>query len=323
MVTAAIPHLENFIEKVKDIKKWIEENEETIDTWAAVIAGATVTIGVFLLVLNWGAIMTAAASAVNKVRTAILAMNAAMLLNPIGLIVALIAGLVAAFIVLWNNNEGFRNFWIGLWDKIKSTAGTAVKWIKDKFNDLKDVVSNVKKRFGEIKDAISEKIEGARESVKKAIDKIKGFFPLSIGKIFSNFKIPKITVSGGKAPYGIAGKGSLPSFDVKWNAEGGILDKATIFGRVGDTLLGGGEAGAEAIAPIDTLLDYVRSAVRGENEGVRKTIIEQTQLLIDFLARSIPRGVWLDSGVLVGELTPAIDMQLSDRWNHAQRGNTR
>jgi len=267
--------------------------------------------------------MTAAASAVNKVRTAILAMNAAMLLNPIGLIVALIAGLVAAFIVLWNNNEGFRNFWIGMWDKIKSASGTAVQWIKDKFNSLKDVVSKVKETFGKIKESISEKIEDARESVKKAIDKIKGFFPLSIGKIFSNFKIPKITVSGGKAPYGIAGKGSLPSFDVKWNAEGGILDKATIFGRVGDTLLGGGEAGAEAIAPIDVLQDYVRASVRAENEGVRKTLIEQTQLLIDFLARSIPRGVWLDSGVLVGELTPAIDMQLSDRWMHSQRGNTR
>lgn len=130
-------------------------------------------------------------------------------------------------------------------------------------------------------------------------------------------------MSGGKAPFGIAGKGKLPNFNVKWNAEGGILDKATIFGRVGDTLLGGGEAGAEAIAPIDTLLDYVRIAVRGENDGVRKTLIEQTQLLIDFLARSMPHGVRLDSGVLVGELTPAIDMQLSDRWNHAQRGNTR
>lgn len=136
-------------------------------------------------------------------------------------------------------------------------------------------------------------------------------------------KIPPITVSGGKAPYGISGKGSLPSIDVKWNAEGGILDKARIFGSVGNTLLGGGEAGKEAIAPIDVLLDYVRSAVRAENEGVRKTLIEQTQLLIDFLARSMPQGVRLDSGVLVGELTPAIDMQLSDRWNHAQRGNTR
>lgn len=323
-VKAAIPHIENFIEKIKDLKKWIEENKSTIDVWVAVIVGATVSIGVFLLILNWGAIMTAAAKAVNTVRTAILAMNAAMLLNPIGLIIALIAGLVAAFIVLWNNNEGFRKFWMDMWDKVKSASGKAVDWIKDKFNALKDALGVVKTVFGGIKDTITEKIESAREAVKTAIDKIKGFFPLSIGKIFSNFQIPKITVSGGKAPYGIAGKGSLPSFDVKWNAEGGILDRPTIFGQLGDTLLGGGEAGKEAIAPIDVLQGYVKSAVQAENESIVKAIIEQNRILIDFLKRAIPKGeIRLDSGALVGALTPSIDIQLSDRWKHSQRGNTR
>lgn len=323
MVTAAVPKLEAFIKKVKDLKKWIQQNKQAIHNWAAVIIGATVSVGAFLLVLKWGAIMSAATKAIKGVRAAILLFNAALRANPIGLVVSLIAGLVAAFLYLWKNNEGFRNFWLKMWEKIKSATSSAVAWIKNKFGDLKSAVSKVKNTFGSIKDAIADKIEGARDAVKNAIDKIKGFFPLSIGKIFSNLKIPKISVSGGKAPFGIAGKGKLPNFNVKWNAEGGILDKATIFGRVGDTLLGGGEAGAEAIAPIDTLLDYVRAAVKGENEGVRKTLIEQTQLLIDFLARSMPHGVRLDSGVLVGELTPAIDMQLSDRWNHAQRGNTR
>lgn len=322
-VQTAVPMLESFIGKVKDLKQWIAENRDTINTWVAVILGASVAVGAFLLILNWGKIMTAAATAIKGVRAALLLFNAALRANPIGIVISLLAGLVAAFIYLWNNNEGFRNFWIGLWDKIKTSSGKAIDWIKTKFNVLKDALGVVKTVFGGIKDTITEKIESARETVDKAIGKIKGFFPLKIGKIFSGLKIPSITVSGGKAPYGIAGKGSLPSFDVKWNAEGGILDKATIFGRVGDTLLGGGEAGKEAIAPIDTLLDYVRTAVRGENEGVRKTLIEQMQLLIDFLARSMPHGVRLDSGVLIGELTPAIDMQLSNRWIHAQRGNTR
>lgn len=267
--------------------------------------------------------MTAAANAVNTVRTAILAMNAAMMLNPIGLIVALIAGLVAAFIVLWNNNEGFRKFWLDMWDKIKSASGKAVDWIKNKFNALKDGLKTVKKVFGDIKETITEKIESAKEKVKSAIDKIKGYFPLSIGKIFSNFKIPKITVSGGKAPYGIAGKGKLPSFDVKWNAEGGILDRPTIFGISGNTLLGGGESGKEAIAPLDTMLDYIRAAVSEENEGIIRTLIEQNQILIDFLERTMPNSVLLDSGALVGAITPAIDNRLSDRFKHAQRGNTR
>lgn len=323
MVAAAVPLLQSFITKIKDMIKWFKQNKSTVQAWAAGILAATVTVSGFVLVLKWGSIMSKATTALKLVTGGVKALNLAMKANIIGLIVSLIIGLVAAFVYLWKNNEGFRNFWLKMWEKIKSATSSAVVWIKNKFGDLKSAVSKVKNTFGSIKDAIADKIEGARDAVKNAIDKIKGFFPLSIGKIFSNLKIPKISVSGGKAPYGIAGKGKLPNFNVKWNAEGGILDKATIFGRVGDTLLGGGEAGAEAIAPIDTLLDYVRAAVKGENEGVRKTLIEQTQLLIDFLARSMPHGVRLDSGVLVGELTPAIDMQLSDRWNHAQRGNTR
>lgn len=51
--------------------------------------------------------------------------------------------------------------------------------------------------------------------------------------------------------------------------------------------------------------------------------IRRCIILIDFLARSMPHGVMLDSGVLVGELTPAIDIQLSDRLRNTQRGNTR
>jgi phage-related protein len=50
------------------------------------------------------------------------ALNAAMTANPIGIIVVAIAALVAGFIYLWNNSEAFRNFWIGLWEAIKTAA---------------------------------------------------------------------------------------------------------------------------------------------------------------------------------------------------------
>lgn len=322
MVSAAVPKLESFIQKVKNLKKWVKDNQNTIDAWVAVIIGATVSIGAFLLVLKWGTIMSAATKAVKGVRAAILLFNAALRANPIGLVVSLLAGLVAAFVYLWNNNKGFRNFWIGLWQKIKSTCSSAVSSIKERFNGLKDSVSKVKTTFGNIKDAIKDKIDGAKDAVKGAIDKINGFFPLKIGKIFSNLQIPKISVSGGKAPFGIAGKGKLPSFNVKWNAEGGIFTKPTVLPTLAG-FQGFGEAGAEAITPIDKLLDYVREAVRSENEGIRGTLIEQNQLLMAHLSRIMPRGVTLDSGVLVGELTPAIDGTLSDRWRHTMRGNTR
>ena len=322
-VTAAIPHLENMIEKVKDVAKWIKDNETTIDAWVATIIGATVSIGSFLLVLKWGSIMNAAKTAIMGVRAAVLLLNAAMKANIIGLIVSLILGLVAAFVYLWKNNEDFRKFWLNLWEKIKSAAGTAVGWIKNKFSDLKDGLATVKKTFGDIKDAIGDKLDEAKKKVEDIIEKIKGFFPFKIGKLFDNISLPKISVSGGKAPYGIAGKGKLPSFDVKWNAEGGILTRPTIFGMAGNTLLGGGEAGHEAIAPIDLLQDYIRAAVQAKDNAIIDTLIEQNRMLIAFLQKKMPQKVVLNSGALVGELIPAIDVSLSDRWINTTRGNTR
>lgn len=323
MVEAAVPKLESFIRKIKDMRKWMKENKTTVDIMKAGVVAATVAVSGFVAVMGFSSAMKKASAAIKLVTVAMKALNVAMKANVIGIIITLIAALVAGFLYLWKNNEGFRNFWISMWDKIKSACGSATKWIKSKFNDLKGAVKTVQDSFGKIKSAITDKMDDAREKVKSVIDKIKGFFPLKVGKIFSNLKIPKISVSGGKAPFGIAGKGKLPNFNVKWNAEGGILDKPTIFGAMGDTLLGGGEAGKEAIAPIDTLQTYIREAVRQDNEAIIRTLIEQNGLLMDFLRRIIPKDVRLSSGTLVGELLPLLDAGMNDRLTHTMRGNTR
>lgn len=326
MVAAAVPLLEDFIQKVKDLKQWIQDNKDTVDTWVAVIIGATVSIGTFLLILNWGKILGAATTAVKACRAAILLFNAALKANPIGLVVSLLAGLVAAFIYLWNNNEGFRKFWLDMWEKIKSAAGTATKWISGKFDDLKEAVKKVRDRFNEIKDTITDKLETARKKVKEVIDKIKGFFDITLK--FKGISMPTISIKWGKTPkwmYEAAqllGMDGVPKFSVKWNAEGGIFDKPTILPSMAGWQ-GVGEAGAEAIAPISLLQEYVRTAVRNENENIGRIMIEQVGLLMDFLSRNMPKEIMLDTGVLAGELTPVIDLRLSDRWNHSRRGNTR
>lgn len=322
-VEAAAPKLEQLIQKVKDVKTWVQENEQTIINWGAAIAGATVTIGLFLLILNWSKIMTAAKTALMAVRTAVLLFNAALKANPIGLVISLLAGLVTAFILLWNNNESFRKFWLDLWAKIKSACATAVEWIKDKLDSLGKVAKKVGDWFGDIKDSAVESFDDAWKSVKKVIDKITGLFPLNIGKIFDNIKIPKITVSGGKAPYGIAGFGKLPNFDVKWNAEGAIFSRPTIFDtRAGYQGVGEGRE-AEAVTPIGKLLDYVTTAVRSENGNLGQIIIDQNRLLMELLTRIVPHDVRLNTGALVGELLPAVDTGLSVRYSHVGRGNVR
>lgn len=325
MVETAVPLLESFIGKLKDIITWVKNNEDTVKAWVAVIIGATVAIGTFLLILNWGTIMTAAANAVKVVRTAILAMNAAMLANPIGLVVSLIAGLVAAFIYLWNNCDSFRNFWIGLWEKIKSAGGVAIDWIKTKFDAFKDALAVVKSVFGQIKDTITEKIESARSAVDKAIQKIKGFFNITLK--FKGISMPDISISWKKSPtwmYEAAkllGLEGVPKFSVKWNAEGAVLTKPTIFGRMGDTFLGGGEDGAEAIAPIDVLQDYTRQAVAdGMNTNIYE-LVNDTKTIISLLQQLIQRHIYLDSGILVGELAPLMDDELGNIEARRLRGN--
>ena len=323
MVGAAVPHLENLISKIKDAKKWMQDNKNTVDKWKAAIVGAAASAASFVLILKWSAIMSAASKAITGVTTAVKLLNLAMKANIIGLIISLVIGLVAAFVTLWKNNEGFRTFWINLWNKIKSACQTAVSAIKNKFNDLKDAAGKVKRWFEDIRKSIADKIGAARDAVDKAIKKIKGYFPLSIGKIFSNLKIPKITVSGGKAPFGIGGAGSLPSFKVKWNAQGAVFDQPTIF-STHQGLQGVGDGGEpEAVAPISTLQAYIRESVKEKDEALIRTLIEQNQRMMDFLERVIPHDIRLDSNALVGELVPAIDMGLNDRYSHTRRGNVR
>lgn len=327
MVTVGVPKLQSLIAKIKDMIKWFKQNKSTVQGWAAGIIAATITVSGFVLVLKWSAIMSKAAKALKLVTVAVKALNVAMRANLIGLIVSLILGLVAAFIYLWKNNEGFRKFWLNMWDKIQAVTSKAIGAIKNKIKDIKSALAVIKSTFSGIKDTVTDKINGAKEAVAGFVNKVKGFFPLKIGKIFSNLKIPKISVSGGKAPFGIAGKGKLPSFNVKWNAEGGILTEPTIFGmnpKTG-TLFGGGEAGKEAIVPIDRLKAYIDESVKDRNKALSESLEIQFSRLILFLQSYFPANyqITLDSGILAGELAPGINSRLAEIYKNNKRGNTR
>ncbi len=92
------------------------------------------------------------------------ALNAVMSANPIGIVIALVAGLVTAFVVLWNKSEGFREFWIGLWEKIKSVAEPVinglVEWFSNAWDKIKSVWDGVKPYFQLIWDFIKAVFSG-------------------------------------------------------------------------------------------------------------------------------------------------------------------
>jgi phage-related protein len=213
MAETAVPIIENLVNKFRDAVTWIKKNEETVQTWVGVILGATVTVGTFLLILNWSKIMTAAANAIKVVRLAVLGFNAALLANPVGVVVALLAGLVAAFIYLWNNVEGFRKFWVKAWDLIKSSAQKAWTAIKNAFNSIgtwfsgkfkqvqkagQDAMNNVKKWFSDAYKSVTKTFSGigswfgnkfrsAMTAIKNAFSGWGSFFSGLWGKVKSKF----------------------------------------------------------------------------------------------------------------------------------------
>lgn len=171
-----------------------------------------------------------------------------------------------------------------VWNNIKSTITNAVNNVKSSvssaFESIKSTISstlNAAKStalsvFDAIKSAITDKINAARDAVQRAIDKIKSImnFSWSLPKL----KLPHISISGRFS----INPPSAPKFSISWYKKGGVMMDPTIFGMAGSTLLGGGEAGPEAIAPISVLQDYVSEAVTeamAEFTSELKTAVEE------------------------------------------------
>ena len=157
---------------------------------------------------------------------------------------------------------GVQNTISNVMSGINTLTGGKLDSIKNAFTEklsaAKTAASNA---IGSIKDAFSSKMDAAKSVVTGALDKIKGAFNFKWS--LPELKLPHISVSGGEAPYGIAGKGSLPKFSISWYKDGGILTKPTIFGESGGSLLGGGEAGKEAVLPLSELWSNMKSIVSG------------------------------------------------------------
>ena len=215
---------------------------------------------------------------------------------------------------LFNNIKDFiKNIFNGvhsdstsIWGKIFDGIKTVVSNI---FNTIKSVFTNawstVKTIFNNIKTAIQNPIETARNLVKSAIDKMRSYFNFTWS--LPHLKLPHVSISGSFSLV----PPSVPHFSIDWYKNGGILTDPTIFGMgKNGNLLGGGEAGAEAVAPLDTLMDYVRVAVDESNSELAERLNGVLSILSDYLPQLTERQLILDTGVLVGELASPMDESL-------------
>lgn len=176
---------------------------------------------------------------------------------------------------------------ITAWNYVKGLYAGVGAWFMG-------VVQKIRSAFAGVLNAITAPFRTAYNTVKGFVDKIRGLFPLSVGKIFSNLKIPKINISKGKAPYGLGGLGTAPKIDVVWNAQGGIVD--------GATLIGAGERGAEAIVPLDPFWQRLDNQSRA-TEALLANILS----VLDEMATAVEQGKTITiSGREFGRLVKAV-----------------
>lgn len=153
---------------LQDVFKWVSDNQTAVMILAGVIGGLALGVQV----VNAGFALYRTALIVGA--AAQWALNAAMTANPIGIIIVAIGALVAAFVWLWNNSEGFRNFFIGMWEGIKSVVGTVVDWIVTRWNDIvkffQDLPGNIGKALSSIGETIGNAFKGAMNMAIDAIN---------------------------------------------------------------------------------------------------------------------------------------------------------
>ena len=170
------------------------EMQQTIIKCAGIAAavGPVLTVG-GKLISGIGSLMAFApklVSAFNTVKTALSAVWGVMAANPITLIIAAVAALVAAFIYCWNHFEGFRNFWINTWEAIKTGAANAVEWVRNALQNLGEFFSNLGSnalQWG--RDLIQNFINGIKDMWDRAKRAVSDFAQMI--KNFLGFSEPK------------------------------------------------------------------------------------------------------------------------------------
>ena len=153
-------------------------------------------------------------------------------------------------------SSSISSIWNGIQNGISNTV-----------NSIKSTVSSV---FNAIKSAMESPIRGAQSVISGIINTIKGLFNFKIS--FPKIEIPKIPmphfkISGDFNPL----KGKIPSVGVDWYAKGGIMTGATVFGMNGNNLQVGGEAGREAVIPLNKetlgqIGDGIKKSTSGMND---------------------------------------------------------
>lgn len=190
------------------------------------------------------AIVNAAFAAVRNVATNVFTSVRNTVTTVFNTISSIAHSISATLSSVWN---GIKTTASSVWNSIRSTASSI-------WNSIRSTASSV---WNGIRTAITNPIQAASSTVQGIINRIKGFFPISIGRIMSNLKLPHFSISGEFS----LNPPSVPHFDIDWYAKGIVFNAPTLIPTM-NGVKGVGEAGPEAVSPISVLQTYVGSAVQ-------------------------------------------------------------
>ena len=200
-----VPIVETCADAFLKFKNWLDEGGTAATIAQAALVGLGTAAGVAATAFGGMLIIKTVTAAINAAKVAMAALNITMSLNPIGLVVAAIAGLVAAFVTLWNKSEEFRDFWTGLWDAIKTAAGNVLdaivnfftQTVPEAFNSFTETCKNLGQSIADFFTSLPENIMNGLSTLWESVSQwatnlgntIGGFFtslPERISTAFSN-----------------------------------------------------------------------------------------------------------------------------------------
>lgn len=225
------PAMEKVVDVVGRIAEWLTSLDPQVLAIIGTIAAVLAVLAPLLMIIGQISLGVSALMSVF-----------AVLAGPVGIVIAIIAALIAVGVLLYKN-----------WDEIKARAIAFKDNVVATFNNFKTQVMTT---FNNIKTAIITPIQNAIDKVKSIIDKIKSWFPIKIGKIFDNIKLPHFKLTGKFSLKDM----TVPHLSVDWYKTGGIFDSPSVIGV--------GEAGAEAVVPLDKFWDKLDNMSTGETNIV-------------------------------------------------------
>lgn len=298
------PIIENIAEKISQFTEWFNGLSESEKQMIIQIGLIVAAIGPLLIVL--GTVVSSGAKIIGGIPVIAKGLSGLFGIIAANPVLAIITAIVIAVFTLWTTCDEFREGVLEGIDILKTvlTAGYdfCVELGEEKLGRIQDAYEKhgggitgilaaswqtwkeiwstgfdvIDKLTGGkltgVKNKFWSKFEEIKNVVKNALDAVKRFFAGEWPT--PKIKMPHFKISPPGWSIGDLVKGSIPRLSVNWHAKGAILNRPTVINQSGNTIDVAGEAGPEAVTPIETLKKYVREEVRANNADMIKALAE-------------------------------------------------